>query len=376
MRGLEATASLNRELGGETDLGRVLELVVKRGRALVDASSCVVLLADEGGDTMRVAASAGALQGDHVGAELQPGSSPAMDVLRAGSGQRIGAPAAARFGSIGITATAGLLVPLRSRGIDIGVLAAFDRSPDGPDFSGDDQLALESFATSAATAIGATRAIEDEKLRLSIISSERERRRWARDLHDETLQELGALNLMQESALQVDDPKAMRRALTQANEQVGRVIRGLQGLITELRPAALDQLGTAPALEALVERIQSRSGLDIEIDIDLDYEAGREPTRHVPELESTIYRLVQEALSNIVKHAGASRARISVDERDGQVTVTVEDNGRGFDEGEAHEGFGLLGMRERVALRGGELRVEPAPGGGTRVRASLPVERL
>ena len=92
--------------------------------------------------------------------------------------------------------------------------------------------------------IAAARALEDERLRLSIASSERERQRWARELHDETLQELGALNVMQESALQIEDPDSMRRALVTSNQQVEQIIAGLQGLITELRPAALDQLGT------------------------------------------------------------------------------------------------------------------------------------
>ena len=147
-----------------------------------------------------------------------------------------------------------------------------------------------SFATSAATAIASTLAIEDEKLRLSIAASERERRRWARELHDETLQELGALNVMQESALQVDDAEAMRRALARSNRHVEGIIAGLQGLITELRPAALDQLGIAAAVEVLVERVQSRGALEVELDIDLAYDAGREPTRHTPELEATVYR--------------------------------------------------------------------------------------
>ena len=128
----------------------------------------------------------------------------------------------------------------------------------------DDELALESFATSAASAIAATQALEDEKLRLSIASSERERTRWARELHDETLQELGALGLMQESATQTGDPARMRIALERSTDQVERISDGLRGLITELRPAALDQLGVEAALEALVERTRLRSGLTIE----------------------------------------------------------------------------------------------------------------
>ncbi len=375
IRGLEATVSLGREVGGETELPRVLELVVKRGRALADARVCAVLLV-EGDRGMSVAQAAGEIDQDLVGRELTSGDSPAHDVLRAGRSQRIAGRAVGRFAECGIDAVSGLLVPLRSRGIDLGVLAVFDRLGPESEFDADDQLAVESFATSAATAIASTLAIEDEKLRLSIAASERERRRWARELHDETLQELGALNVMQESALQVDDAEAMRRALARSNRHVEGIIAGLQGLITELRPAALDQLGIAAAVEVLVERVQSRGALEVELDIDLAYEAGREPTRHTPELEATVYRTVQEALTNIVKHAEATRARVLVEETGETIAITVEDDGVGFDDKAAHDGFGLLGMSERVALAGGELSISSSVGRGTRVRATLPVVRI
>lgn len=274
IRGLEATVSLNREVGGETDLPRVLELVVKRGRALADARNCVVLLLD-GGQKLTVSQIAGELGQQLVGRELPIESSPAVDVLRAGRGQRISGAAVGRFAELGIDAVSGLLVPLRSRGVDIGVLAVFDRHGSERAFNADDQLALESFATSAAAAIAATQAIEDEKVRLSIAASERERQRWARELHDETLQELGALNVMQESALQFADATAIRRALTHSNEQVERIIT-------------------------------------------------REPTRHTPELEATVYRSVQEALNNVVKHADASRVKVLIARaRDDQGRVAV-----------------------------------------------------
>ena len=375
IRGLEATVSLNREVGGETDLPRVLELVVKRSRDLVDARRCAVLLVD-GGEDFTVGEVAGECAQSLVGRVLSAEGSPALDVLRAGRSQRISGGAVARLAELGGGASFGLLVPLRSRGVDLGVLAAFDRLGSEPEFNADDSLALEAFATSAATAIAATQAIEGEKRRLSIASSERERQRWARELHDETLQELGALNVMQESALQVEDTEAMRLALARSNDQVGRIIAGLQGLITELRPAALDQLGPAAAVEALADRMRSRSDLEIEVDIDLAFEAGREPRRHTAELEATLYRTVQEALTNVVKHADASRVRVMIEERESVVTVTVEDDGQGLDEEDVeHDGFGLLGMRERVALAGGELSITSTPGAGTRVSATLPVER-
>lgn len=373
LRGLEETAVLNREVVGRGDVELVIELAVKRARSLADARTAVLLLA--GADAMEVVAVAGEASHDVIGRAAPPVGSLAFDVLRAGRGQLIPREVAARFTEINPAGGAGVIVPLRARGDNIGVLAVFDRLDAEHPLGPDDVVALESFGTSVATRIAAARALEDERLSLSISYSERERKRWARELHDETLQELGALNVLQESALQVDEPGAARRALARSKEQVGQIISGLQGLITELRPAALDQLGVEAAVEVLVDRLRSRSDLEIGVDIDLAYEQGRKSTRHSPELEATIYRLIQEALTNVVKHSGAEHARIKVEENASRVEVTVEDDGRGLPAEGDGQGFGLIGMRERVELLGGALTVASAPAGGTRVSATLPVER-
>ena len=373
LRGLEATASLNREVGGESELSRVLELVVKRARALVDARICVCFTVEPDA-VLRLAAVAGEISREMVGVEVSMTSSPG-EALRASASVEIDETGARRLARIGIQASSGLLVPLRSRGEDVGVLALFEREGTSAGLTRDDRLALESFAASAASAIAATKAIANEKLRLSIQSSEMERQRWARELHDETLQELGALQVMQESALQVEDQGATRRALEHANEQVERVISSLRGLITDLRPASLDQLGTGPAVEALVERIRSRTGLDVELDADLAYESGREAARHTSELEAAVYRVTQEALTNVVKHAQAGTAKVLIEEADERVTVTVEDDGIGFTPALDTGGFGLVGMQERVELLGGNLEITARRGGGTRVRATFPVVR-
>ena len=373
VRGLEATVQLSRELGGETDLDRVLELTVKRGRALVDAHACLVFLIED--DSLRVAAAAGDVHAEIVGETLAARDTPADEVLRAGLAQRATGGALNPFTPLGITPAAATLAPLRFRGRNVGVIAAFDPLGGEPGFTRDAELLLASFATSAGAAVAATLALEDEKLQLSIAASEQERRRWARELHDETLQELSALRVMQEAALEVNSVEAMREALRRASGQVQQVISGLQGLITELRPAALDELGTGAALEVLTDRLRGRGGLEIELDLDLAWENGRAPTRHAPELEATAYRIVQEALNNVIKHADAQRARVVVEETDGHVRIAIEDDGRGFEYGKTSGGFGLSGMRERVALAGGELRVGRSQEGGTRLAAVLPVER-
>jgi two-component system, NarL family, sensor histidine kinase DevS len=146
-------------------------------------------------------------------------------------------------------------------------------------------------------------------------------------------------------------------------------------LITELRPAALDQIGLAPALDALLKRVGATSGIDIEADIATTLQEGSSPTRLDPEVEGTLYRLVQESLTNAVKHASAGKVKVVLAEEGEHVGVTVADDGAGFDPQAATEGFGLVGMHERVALVGGELTVDSTPGHGTTVRARVPARQ-
>ena len=216
--------------------------------------------------------------------------------------------------------------------------------------------------------------MEEQRLRQSIEASEQERRRWARELHDETLQALAGLRVGLSSARRGGEQQ-LREAVETAVESITEEIANLRALIVELRPAALDQYGAAAAIETLAERTAARQGIEVEARVDLGFERGDEPTRHTPELESTVYRLVQEGLTNAVRHSGASRVRIVVGERDGYVDVAVTDDGRGFDPAATRSGgFGLTGMRERVELAGGELHIDSGAG-GTTIRARLPADR-
>ena len=116
-------------------------------------------------------------------------------------------------------------------------------------------------------------------------------------------------------------------------------------MITELRPASLDELGVKPALEALVRRASARFGLQVDATFDLAYDRGRAPSRLLGEIESTVYRLVQEAINNIVKHAQAEKLQVEVVEADGTVLVTIRDDGSGFETSRPGGGFGLVGMQ-------------------------------
>jgi signal transduction histidine kinase len=336
---LEATTEIARAIGGETDLGRVLELIAKRGRALVHARSLVILLED--GGELVLSATAG-------------------QAVEVPIGRRI--PLHAEADELGIDAPASLLVPLAFRGRSLGVLSAF-----GDEFSRDDERLLQAFAASAATAVHTAKSVEEGRLRQSIEAAEMERRRWARELHDETLQGLAGLQVLLGSGLERDDAE-LRRAATEVVRHVGEQIDALRNLITDLRPAALDELGLEPALESLVERVARTSGVQVELDVELEQE-----TRLPPDLESALYRLIQEALTNVVKHASAQRALVVVRHRNGCVRAAVSDDGRGFDPGAATAGFGLAGMRERAALARGNLTIDSGAGSGTRIEIELPL---
>jgi signal transduction histidine kinase len=369
VRGFEATATIARAVGGETDLDRVLELIVKRGRALVEARDVLILLAE--GDHLRVAAGAGSVAVPED-VRVAIGGSPIASFISQPRAQRVADPEerlGVRLSTLGVPdAEAALIVPLVYRGAALGALMAFDRLTGDVGFTRDDEQLLEAFAASAATAVATAKTVEADRLRKSIEAAEAERRRWARELHDETLQGLGGLKMLLSGAARLDDAAAMRPALTTAVEQVTTEIANLRALITELRPAALDQLGLLPALSSLVQRTASTTGLEIESALDL----GAEDARLPPELETTVYRLVQEALTNVVKHAGAHRVTVHVRKDDASVAVLVADDGRGLEGATEGGGFGLVGMRERVELAGGDLAVEPASPRGTAVRARIP----
>jgi signal transduction histidine kinase len=375
VRGLDTTVAIAQALGGETDLNRILELIVKRARALVGARTLVIMLEHE--DDLVVTAGAGELRDNIHGQRLAVEGSVSGRVLRSRRAERIDDARdvlTKSFELLHFQAECALLVPLIFRGRAVGVLAAYDRVGDEPGFDREHERLLGAFAASAATAVATGRQVEEERLRQSIEASEQERRRWARELHDETLQALAGLRVGLSSALRGDE-EGLRAAVGVAVESVTEEIANLRALIVELRPAALDQYGVAAAIESLAERTTARQGIPVEASVDLAWERGDEPERLSPEVESTIYRLVQESLTNAIRHGGPTHIRIEIGEHEGSVEVAVSDDGSGFDTtATGGGGFGLTGMRERVELADGELDIESGPS-GTTVRARVPVRR-
>ena len=373
---LDATMQIARALGGETDPDLILGLVAKRGRALVSARALVI--EHEQGGEMVIAAGAGDLPSGLLGRRVDIQDSLASAALRVSRTLRLeDQPNRARFerhglGRLGVHASAGLVVPLIFRGRGYGVLIAVDRLEGGPAFSGDDQRLLEAFAASAATALATAVTVEAERRRQRLAAAEQERAHWARELHDETLQNLAALRLGLAAQLHGAGPDSVVEAVRESVAQLEQEIRTLRALVTDLRPAALDDLGAQAAIEDLADRARGR-GLEVDLVVDLAYEQGREPDRHGTELETAMYRIVQEALNNATKHGDARRAHVEVVEDDSTVRVTVRDDGRGFDPTIQSAGFGLIGMRERVELLRGTLEVTSAPGQGTTINAKFPV---
>ncbi len=371
MRGLQATRDVAVAIGGEIALEHVLELIVKRGRALVGARSLLIMLRD--GHELVVQASAGHVE-TMRGARLPIAESTSGQVLERGRSERISDVATrlrvapAQFGVV--DSQTALLVPMLYRGEGLGVLAAFDRGEEGSIFSEEDEQLMGAFAASAATAVALAQSVQSDRLRSSLAAADAERRRWARELHDETLQGLGGLRLLLSSARRGDDLERAQAAMGEAVEHIEREIANLRAIITELRPAALDELGLRTAIEALLDRHRELQAVEIDGRLELPGPSKGE-RRFSDDLETTVYRLVQEALTNVAKHTQATHVRVAVTDRDGELLLEVQDDGAGFDPAASSDGFGLAGMRERVALSGGTLSVDTGEH-GTLVRACLP----
>jgi two-component system, NarL family, sensor histidine kinase DevS len=370
LRQLESLNEIGNALASEIELEPLLGLVARRLRELVDAR--LVLIALPEGETLRVAAAEGDGAYGVVGMQLDFAGSKAGRVLERGRSERVDSiledpeidqQAARRLG-----VHSALFVPLLARGEGLGIVIAHDKSGPSPSFTDDDLRLAETLAARAAAAVDLSERVSRDVVRRVVEAQELERARLARELHDETGQALTSILLglkpLEETAA-TDDA---RSAVASLRELVVSTLQDVRRLAVELRPSALDDFGLVTAVERLVDGFRDQSALAV----DLEAQLGEE--RLSSEIETAFYRIVQEALTNIVKHAGATRVSVVLTRRDGSVAAIVEDDGAGFDvNATSEDGLGLVGMRERIGLVGGRLRIESAHGSGTTVRAEVPL---
>lgn len=355
---LEAFAEIARAVGGETELRTVLDRLLQHGREIVEAQTLVAYLQDNG-ELVAAAATDGALAGMPERVESNE------DLIAAAF-----ANAAPHDGDRGdLESRPALVVRLRWQGESLGALVALGPR-DADSFGEEAEELMGSIAASAATAVATAKSVAADRLRHAIEASEEARARWARELHDETLQGLVGLRMRLASARRSSSPEEVEAAVSDALEQTRQEIENLRSLIAELRPAALDELGLGAAIETLSERSAAAAGLDVETDVALRADGD---SRLARETETTVYRLVQEAVTNAARHSGGSLVRVEVAERDGRIEVAVADDGHGFDPITATSGFGLRGMRERVELAGGWMSIESSEVGSV-VQAHLPAQ--
>ncbi len=369
-RQLESLNELATALVSETDLQRLLDLVCARLRELIDARVVMIGLPLPSG-RVRIAAAAGVGSEQFVGIELGESSKSAR-VLERRRSERVDSvlddPEVDAQLTRQIGAKAGLYVPLLARERALGVIVAHDKLTRDARFRDEDRRLAETFASRAAAAVALSQQVARDALRRVVDAQELERRRLARELHDETGQALTSILLGLRTVEEAQTTEAVRAAVEELRELVRATLHDVRRLAVELRPKALDDFGLVAALERLTSSFAEQTGIHV------DFQAVVPEERLPAEIETTLYRIVQEALTNVIKHARADRVSVLVTRKDASVTAVIEDDGAGFETSRIREGgLGLLGMRERAALVGGRVDVESRPGAGSTLVAEVPL---
>jgi len=370
LRQLESLNEIGNALTSEIELEPLLAIIARNLRELVDARLVLIALPDPGG-WLRVAAADGEIALDENTMRLDPQASKAARVLERGRSERVDSvvddPEVDQQFTRQLGVSSGLYVPLVGQGGSIGVVVAHDKRGTDPRFGADDVRLAEMFASRASTAVDLAERVTRDAVQRVVEAQEQERARLARELHDETGQALTSILLGLKGLEEAVDTDEGRASVAALRELVVSTLRDVRGLAVELRPAALDDFGLVPALERLADTFREKTGLDVAL------EARLGDGRLDPTLETTLYRIVQEALTNVLKHAEARRVSISLVRKDGSISAVVEDDGRGFTpEAPQREALGLIGMRERVGLVGGRISIESAPGAGTTLAVEVP----
>ena len=366
---LESLNEVGNALATETELQPLLDLVAARLRGLLGARVVAVLL-PAGSTQLRFAAVAGAGAQGFLGERVPREGTRSGAVLGSGSSERADAdgPPVDHDLDGRLSAWTSLWVPLVVRDRTIGVIAAHDKAG-GPDvhFSDDDLRLAETFASRAAVAVDLSERVARDVVQRVVAAQEVERRRLARELHDETGQTLTSILLGLKSVEERAEDRGIRDAVAELGRQVANAMQDVRRIALELRPKVLDDYGLVSALERLASSFQTQTG--IAVDLEAQIGTGRLPN----EVETALYRIVQEGLTNMAKHADPTRASVLVTPKNGSVLLVLEDDGRGFDPTRKNGGLGLEGMRERVELLEGRMTIESRDGAGTTLVVEVPV---
>ena len=366
---LESLMEVGAALASETELPKLLNLVARRLRGLIGAR-LVVIAVPAGDGALRIDAADGEEAEELMGMRLDRSSSKSGRVLDRRRSERLDSliddPEVDREFARRMGMRAALFVPLLVGERAIGVIQAFDKLAEDRRFSNEDLRVAETFAAQAAIAADTASRVARDALQRAVEGQELERRRLARELHDETGQALTSI-LLGLKSLEESGHSDVVEAVRSLRELVVQTLQDVRRLAVELRPTALDDFGLPTALERLASSFAEQTGAAVELESRLGDD------RLPAEVETVLYRIVQEALTNVVKHAQADRVSIVLRRKDGSVTAVIEDDGRGFDRSDAGEGFGLVGMKERVELVKGRLEIETSRGKGTTLVVEVPV---
>jgi signal transduction histidine kinase len=370
-RQLQSLEEVGNALATETDLERLLDLVVRRLQELLGAR-VVALALPSGTEDLKFAAVAGEVADELLGETVSRSASKSGRVFARRRSERVDSviddPEVNREVTRRAAARTGMWVPLVARDHVIGVLEIHDKAGVDARFSDDDLRLAETFAARAAVAVELSQRVAQDALRRVVQAQEQERRRLARELHDETGQALTSILLGLKPLEDALSEHPARAAVAELREHVVNALQDVRRLAVELRPAVLDDFGLVAALERLTESFAEQTGISV------DFHSALGETRLPGEVESALYRVVQESLTNIVKHADASKVSVSIARRESAVAAVIEDDGRGFDPRATRgDGIGLLGMTERLALIGGRVEIESRPGAGTTLVAEVPL---
>jgi signal transduction histidine kinase len=374
LRHLESLGEIGDALAGELELEPLLGLVTRRLRNLINARLVLIALPEGRSDRLRIAAADGEGSDAYglTGIELEVGGSKTGRVLLRGRSERVDSvlddpemdqQVARRMGI-----HSALYAPLVVEGRTIGVVVAHDKLGATPTFTDEDVRLTESLATRAAVAVALSQRVSRDAVRRVVEAQELERTRLARELHDETGQALTSILLGLKSLEDGADGDDDRAAVAELRQLVVSTLQDVRRLAVELRPAALDDFGLVPALERLRDIVEERGAITVDVQSELSDD------RLPSDAETALYRIAQEAFTNVLKHAGASRVTVKLGLRDNTVTLVVHDDGKGFDPANVRDGsLGITGMRERVALLGGRLTIDSSEGAGTMLKAEVPI---